>query len=290
MNTISSSSTAYNRSKHIEGATKGINHWNRDIISSLSKSLLPLFQSRRKAMASTLINTTTIYHQSTKSNVTKDVAVSKRIDRETKHQQQPQQQQQQAKKEKVLGQELTDGALMIVQFIAESYLRIMEENDEEDIEFENIQMTESDKFTGKSAPKIPLLEYIIRLVSITNWFYEDRTKAGGAESAGMVALIVSTIYLERALESDTHLYLNSRNVHRLVLTSMIAAIKFTQDISPKVNDFAFMGGITKEQVAELEWAFGEVLGFRFWVDKELIDRCYKNISNRINSTGKIQTV
>eukprot|EP00003_Mantamonas_plastica_P033393 TRINITY_DN954_c0_g1_i2.p1 TRINITY_DN954_c0_g1~~TRINITY_DN954_c0_g1_i2.p1 ORF type:complete len:343 (+),score=61.36 TRINITY_DN954_c0_g1_i2:68-1030(+) len=81
--------------------------------------------------------------------------------------------------------------------------------------------------------------------------------------------IVAMLYLGR-LQSTGVLEIKQTNVHKLLLTSVMIAVKYCEDQRYSNKMFSAIGGITLKQVNKLEFAFLQLINFKLDVtDEEL---------------------
>ncbi len=62
------------------------------------------------------------------------------------------------------------------------------------------------------------------------------------------------------------------NIHRLVITSVLLAIKFNEDDYYSNNHYAKIGGISLQELNTLEGELIEGLNWIVWVEKSLFDK------------------
>jgi hypothetical protein len=122
----------------------------------------------------------------------------------------------------------------------------------------------ADGFSTGKAPGISLVEYLHRVARYVNVW---RGHAGGAESAGVRAVVIALIYMER-LHARGYL-VNANNVHRLAMTGALLGIKETEDY-PIHNEFwCKVVGVPAKEVCALEIAFCSLLKFELFVAASL---------------------
>lgn len=104
--------------------------------------------------------------------------------------------------------------------------------------------------------------------NITIEKYLRRLKAGFkcSDTAFVLALIIVDRVLENPAQ-DPH-RLSVTNVHRLFLASLIAAVKFNEDLVYNNSQYAKAGGIQLKEVNRLEMHLFRFLGFSFYVAAE----------------------
>lgn len=110
-------------------------------------------------------------------------------------------------------------------------------------------------FTSAEVPPIPLEDYLIRL--------QDLTECSDA------CFLLALVYLDRMSKITDRLTINptSLNVHRLMLTAVLLAAKYADDVLPKSANKAFSlaGGIDLSELNELEAEFLFIICFNLHV-------------------------
>jgi len=122
------------------------------------------------------------------------------------------------------------------------------------------KLEKSKIFEGRSKPKISVNDYLQRLVYYLTGIaeFERKTNDPGVHSDLAVRYLLAVIiYLER-LPFKT----NSKNVHRLLITGCLVSSKILDDFQPEQQYFADLGGVSKLELSELEWAFCELLDWK----------------------------
>ncbi|KAL3349565.1 hypothetical protein AABB24_022600 [Solanum stoloniferum] len=112
-------------------------------------------------------------------------------------------------------------------------------------------------FHGARAPVLTVQQYIERIFKYSN--------------CSPSCFVVAYIYLERFL-SLTDCLLTSLNVHRLLITSIMLAVKFVDDDCYNNAYYAKVGGITTTELNKLEMKFLAALDFRLHVTVESFDK------------------
>eukprot|EP00826_Nyctotherus_ovalis_P041595 TRINITY_DN4219_c0_g1_i1.p1 TRINITY_DN4219_c0_g1~~TRINITY_DN4219_c0_g1_i1.p1 ORF type:complete len:188 (+),score=44.70 TRINITY_DN4219_c0_g1_i1:77-640(+) len=151
-------------------------------------------------------------------------------------------------------------------------------------------------FEATRVPSISIYNYLARLHSYTE--------------CSDSCYILAFIYIDRVLQKNPSFSLNSKNVHRLILASMVAAIKYLDDTYLTNALYAFLGGISGAELNRLEAALLSLLRFDLYVSpqtfyqyaQEIAFTCAKLGDGRgeaeskmkpiraVPSTGSIRTV
>lgn len=102
------------------------------------------------------------------------------------------------------------------------------------------------------------------------------------------SLIFSMIYIDRLSAMDRRYMVTSYNVHRLVLTSILVAAKFNDDIHFKNSHYSNVGGISIKEMNSLERIFLHRLKFDLHVGKKLF-KCYRKCFDKaISAYGSVK--
>ena len=113
--------------------------------------------------------------------------------------------------------------------------------------------TTSTRFNAPKIPKISLSKYIERIMR-----YCPTSKT---------AWIVSFIYIKRVLEKCGNDFIHNGSVHRLLLTSVVLGSKFCDEDVKQNNFYARVGGLSVEELNDLEMELLNRLEFRLYVEK-----------------------
>ena len=120
-------------------------------------------------------------------------------------------------------------------------------------------------FYSMKKPSISIKDYLTRIQKYTN--LEDNT------------LILSLIYIDRLLNT-TEIELNNYDVHKLLFTAIIIAIKYNEDEIYNNPYYAKIGGISGKDLNKLEFQFLLYLDYNLFVgDEEFQNYCkylYRN--------------
>ncbi|KAE8681588.1 Cyclin-U4-1 [Hibiscus syriacus] len=116
------------------------------------------------------------------------------------------------------------------------------------------------KRSGKGTTGTP------RILTLLSSFLEKSVKENQMqpESKGPSCFLVAYIYLDR-FGQHTDVHLTSCNVHRLLLTSVMVAAKFIDDLYFNNAYYAHVGGVSTAELNKLEMEFLFSLDFRLQV-------------------------
>lgn len=104
-------------------------------------------------------------------------------------------------------------------------------------------------------------------------------------------LVIGLIFIDRICEIN-NLLLTPNNVHRLILISIISAIKYNEDECYSNGYYAKVGGITLEEINRLEYEFLKLMRYSMFINGGLYHKYYQYLlgfddsySNANDETG-----
>lgn len=127
---------------------------------------------------------------------------------------------------------------------------------------------EKDPFSSKIVTTIPIQYYIERIKKYTN--IENST------------LIITLIYADRVC-GMSGLVLQPHNIHRIILSSCLLAIKYNEDEYYANDYYAQVGGIPIQELNSLEYNCIQRLGFNLFVDDSIFQKYVNYLSNYPNA-------
>ncbi|KAJ1415437.1 Cyclin-like superfamily [Sesbania bispinosa] len=128
----------------------------------------------------------------------------------------------------------------MITFLSSLLEKVAESNDEN----QQLQHQKISVFHGLTRPNISIQSYLERIFKYAN--------------CSPSCFIVAYVYLDRFTQRQPSLPINSFNVHRLLITSVMVAAKFMDDMYYNNAYYAKVGGITKIEMnfLELDFLFG----------------------------------
>jgi len=112
-------------------------------------------------------------------------------------------------------------------------------------------------FYSKIIPGIDISSYLDRIIKYTK--IESST------------LILIFIYLDRICEKAS-IQMTKNNIHRLLLSSVIVAIKINEDDFYSNAFYAKVGGVSLQEINTLEDEFIRLIKFDLWTDFGLFNK------------------
>ena len=114
-------------------------------------------------------------------------------------------------------------------------------------------------FIDKHVAKISLFDYLFRIQKYSE--VENST------------IIISLIYLDRIC-SRKGIKLTKYNIHRLLFTSILVAIKYNEDIIYGNKFYSKIAGVAVDELKILEISFLKIIDFQIFVSDELYQKYY----------------
>lgn len=124
------------------------------------------------------------------------------------------------------------------------------------------------KFTSSCVPEMSIWDYLERIKKYS--------------SCSDSCFIVALIYIDRAIELK-NLVLSHLNVHRILITSILIAVKFLDDSYMNNAFYAKIGGITTTEMNTLELDFLLFLGFSLQVSSDLYSAYHSELRGYVSS-------
>ena len=117
-------------------------------------------------------------------------------------------------------------------------------------------------FTTVNIPSMSIKDYLLRLSQFTR--------------VNESTIILILIYIDRICKMN-NFSLNFNNIYKIIICSMIIAIKYNEDNFYSSEVYAKLGGITVRELNFLEFQFLILIKFSLFVEKELFDKYYDNL-------------
>ncbi|OQE19039.1 hypothetical protein PENSTE_c016G04037 [Penicillium steckii] len=122
---------------------------------------------------------------------------------------------------------------------------------------ENFQMAMlSRKFLSKKIPPISLKDYLLRLHR-----YCPMSTA---------VYLAASVYINRMTMIEKMFHVTPKNMHRLVLASLLVAIKALEDMGYPHTRIAKVGGVSEQELSKLEISFCFLADFDLRVDARML--------------------
>ena len=135
-------------------------------------------------------------------------------------------------------------------------------------EVNNLKEKKETNFCSKEIPNISITNYILRLTKKIN--IEPST------------LILGIIYFDKICNKG-NIILSFLNVYRLILISLVLAIKFNEEYFETNEFYSKIGGLSNKSFNKLEIAVLKILNYKLYIKKDIYDNYINHISNFIES-------
>lgn len=135
-------------------------------------------------------------------------------------------------------------------------------------EVNNLKEKKETNFCSKEIPNITITNYILRLTKKIN--IEPST------------LILGIIYFDKICNKG-NIILSFLNVYRLILISLVLAIKFNEEYFETNEFYSKIGGLSNKSFNKLEIAVLKILNYKLYIKKDIYDNYINHISNFIES-------
>jgi len=126
-----------------------------------------------------------------------------------------------------------------------------------------IKHTAVTRFHALRAPKITVKAYLNRIAKYSNCSEE--------------CFVLALIYIDRLIKRNGNFLVNSHNVHRLLITSVMLAAKFFDDQYFNNSYFGEIGGVSCKEINLLEIDFLFMIKFNLHVGTELYETYNKRL-------------
>ena len=143
-----------------------------------------------------------------------------------------------------------------IEIISDLLNNICEENkDKSEIINKNII-----PFMTQNIPSMSIKDYLLRLSQFTKM----------SEST----IIIILIYIDR-ISNLNNFRLTYKNIYKLILSAMIVAIKYNEDLFYSSAIYAKLGGLSVSELNYLEFQFLILIKFSLFIENDLFEK-YKN--------------
>ncbi|KAJ0598428.1 putative cyclin PHO80, Cyclin-like superfamily [Helianthus annuus] len=103
--------------------------------------------------------------------------------------------------------------------------------------------------------------------------------------AGPSVYVVAYVYIDRFCRSQPEFRITSRNVHRLLITTIMVASKYVEDMNYRNSYFAKVGGITTKEMNSLEFDFLFLMNFKMHVNLSVFESYCCHLEREVSIGG-----
>ncbi|PIA35638.1 hypothetical protein AQUCO_03500176v1 [Aquilegia coerulea] len=97
--------------------------------------------------------------------------------------------------------------------------------------------------------------------------------------------VVAYIYIDRLCQINPEFRITTFNVHRLLITTIMVASKFVEDMNYRNSYFARVGGLMTKEMNELEVDFLFLMGFKLHVNVSIFDSYCRHLEREVSIGG-----
>jgi hypothetical protein len=150
------------------------------------------------------------------------------------------------------------GNKKVVSAVRNILKEIVDENRQSpNIKNEHLEKQKKLSFHSKNPASISVGGYLERLLKYTH--IEEST------------LIIALIYIDRICEFN-NIYLVDSNIHRVMFTGIIMAIKYNEDDFYTNSYYSKVGGISTRELNLLEYEFVKLLKYNLFINRQTYDK------------------
>ena len=117
-------------------------------------------------------------------------------------------------------------------------------------------------FMTQNIPSMSIKDYLLRLSQFTKM----------SEST----IIIILIYIDR-ISNINNFRLTYKNIYKLILSAMVVAIKYNEDLFFSSAIYAKLGGLSVSELNYLEFQFLILIKFSLFIENDLFDKYRNNL-------------
>ncbi|KAL2536565.1 Cyclin-U2-1 [Forsythia ovata] len=106
--------------------------------------------------------------------------------------------------------------------------------------------------------------------------------------AGPSVYVVAYVYIDRFCQFYPEFRLGTRNVHRLLITTIIVASKYVEDMNYRNSYLARVGGLTTKEMNKLEVEFLFLMKFKLHVNVSVFESYCCHLEREVSVGGGYQ--
>ncbi|XP_076956226.1 cyclin-U2-1-like [Bidens hawaiensis] len=103
--------------------------------------------------------------------------------------------------------------------------------------------------------------------------------------AGPSVYVVAYVYIDRFCRSQPEFRISGRNVHRLLITTIMVASKYVEDMNYRNSYYARVGGITTKEINNLELNFLFLMNFKMHVNVSVFENYCCHLEREVSIGG-----
>ncbi|XP_019446963.1 PREDICTED: cyclin-U2-1-like [Lupinus angustifolius] len=137
--------------------------------------------------------------------------------------------------------------------------------------FSKAMIKNTNMFDSKEIPDMTIESYLERIFKYTR--------------AGPSVYVVAYVYIDRFCHNNPGFWINATNVHRLLITTIMVASKYVEDMNYRNSYFAKVGGLTTKELNELELEFLFMMGFKLHVNVSVFESYCCHLEREVSIGG-----
>ncbi|KAG2669283.1 hypothetical protein I3843_14G026500 [Carya illinoinensis] len=103
--------------------------------------------------------------------------------------------------------------------------------------------------------------------------------------AGPSIYVVAYVYIDRFCQSNPGFRISPGNVHNFLITTIMVASKYVEDMNYRNSYFARVGGLTAEELNKLELEFLFLIGFKLHVNVSVFESYCCHLEREVSIGG-----
>lgn len=103
--------------------------------------------------------------------------------------------------------------------------------------------------------------------------------------AGPSVYVVAYVYIDRFCQINPGFRISASNVHGLLITTIMVASKYVEDMNYRNSYYARVGGLTTNEMNELEVEFLFLMGFKLHVNVSVFESYCSHLEREVSIGG-----
>ncbi|PKI54034.1 hypothetical protein CRG98_025581 [Punica granatum] len=103
--------------------------------------------------------------------------------------------------------------------------------------------------------------------------------------AGPSVYVIAYVYIDRFCQANPGFRITLRNVHRLLITTIMVASKYVEDLNYRNSYYARVGGLRTEEMNRLEMEFLFLMGFKLHVNVSVFESYCSHLEREVGIGG-----
>jgi len=129
-------------------------------------------------------------------------------------------------------------------------------------------------FDGLQVPDMCIERYLERILKYVN--------------CSSSVFVVAYAYIDRLIQFHPQFRITSVNVHRLLITTVMVASKFLEDLNCRNSYYARVGGVSSEEINRMEMEFLFLMGFKLQVSVNVFESYCSHLEREVALGGGFQ--